>query len=138
MRKVDTIGVDLVAMCVNDILCHVRTLPTFPARTLTGALLEGGSPLAFLDYYATGKLAAEEAAAVIAGIARGCRQAGCSLIGPSLAPSSPAAPSAPVTDITLEAEKRRSFPASSRPGTLTWRALLWGAWRGPCSRSRAR
>jgi phosphoribosylaminoimidazole synthetase len=61
--RLDTIGVDLVAMCVNDVLA------------------QGGEPLLFLDYYATGKLDADAAAAVVRGIAAGCRQAGCALAG---------------------------------------------------------
>jgi len=61
--KHNTIGIDLVAMCVNDIVTT------------------GARPLFFLDYFSTGSLKAKKAAAVVRGIARGCRDAGCALIG---------------------------------------------------------
>ena len=60
---VSTVGIDLVAMCVNDLIC------------------QGAEPLFFLDYFATGKLNVDEAAAVVEGIAEGCRQAGSALVG---------------------------------------------------------
>lgn len=63
MDKHDTIGKDCVAMCVNDILC------------------QGAAPLFFLDYIATGRLKAEKVADIVKGIAMGCKEAGCALIG---------------------------------------------------------
>jgi len=63
LNRHNTVGIDLVAMCVNDVLTC------------------GAEPLFFLDYLATGKLDAEQLAAVVDGIAAGCREAGCALIG---------------------------------------------------------
>lgn len=62
-QRHDTVGIDLVAMCVNDLV------------------VQGAEPLFFLDYFATGKLDVAAGTKIIAGIAEGCRQAGCALIG---------------------------------------------------------
>jgi len=63
LNKHSTIGIDLVAMCVNDVI------------------VQGAEPLFFLDYFATGKLSVDEAQSVVEGIAEGCRQSGAALIG---------------------------------------------------------
>lgn len=61
--NVDTVGIDLVAMCVNDLVC------------------QGAEPLFFLDYFATGKLDVDSATRIVEGIAKGCADSGCALIG---------------------------------------------------------
>ncbi|HEX9823367.1 MAG TPA: phosphoribosylformylglycinamidine cyclo-ligase [Actinomycetota bacterium] len=63
MGRLDTLGIDLVAMCANDVLCT------------------GAEPLLFLDYLAVGKVEPETVGALVAGIAEGCRRAGCALLG---------------------------------------------------------
>lgn len=63
LNKFDTIGIDLVAMCVNDLLC------------------KGARPIAFLDYYATGKLDLDKSNEIMKGIKKGCEIAGCDLVG---------------------------------------------------------
>ncbi len=67
MQKFDTIGLDLVAMCVDDLVC------------------QGAQPLFFLDYVAIGKLVPDQIEQLVGGIAEGCRQAGCALIGGEMA-----------------------------------------------------
>ena len=62
-KQLSTIGIDLVAMCVNDLICH------------------GAEPLFFLDYFATGRLVLKDAETIIGGIAAGCEEAGCALVG---------------------------------------------------------
>src|ERR1044072_1766051 len=74
MDRHETVGIDLVAMCVNDVA------------------VSGAEPLFFLDYFATGKLSLATAESVVKGIAEGCRQAGCALIGGGAAARPPCFP----------------------------------------------
>lgn len=67
LGRFDTIGIDLVAMCVDDLVC------------------QGAEPLFFLDYISVGSLDPDHAAALVSGVAEGCRKAGCSLIGGEMA-----------------------------------------------------
>src|SRR6187431_72068 len=63
LKRWDTIGIDLVAMCADDVVCS------------------GAEPLAFLDYIAVGRLEPEAVAELVGGVAAGCREAGCALVG---------------------------------------------------------
>ena len=134
LNKHDTIGIDCVAMCVNDVICC------------------GAKPLFFLDYIAIGKNVPEKVAAIVSGVADGCVQAGCALIGGETAehPGMMAADDYDLAGFTVGVVDKPKVIDSGRMAegaTLwsarysTWRTPIWAGmmtswvkpWARPCS-----
>ena len=111
MDKHDTVGIDCVAMCVNDVVC------------------QGAKPLIFLDYIATGYLDPVKVEQIVAGVADGCRQAGCALIGGETAEMPDFYPRA--NTIWRASPSASSGGRNPSPASAWRRATCWWAWPPP-------